>query len=197
MAERDLSSFIDAWWLDMSEVMIAEYDPQWPILFEREAQAIREVLGERLVGIEHFGSTSVPGLAAKPIIDIMIATRSKEDWPKIVEPLGTIGFACWLANTDPTRMFFAKGTPPHFQQRTHHLIVSEFEGHHWQRLTLVRDYFRTHLEEARQYETFKRELGERFPGDRGGYTKAKGPYLDRIENLARAERDLNSTPPAT
>ncbi len=176
----------------MDQVTIAEYDPQWPILFEQEARAIRQVLGERLVGIEHFGSTSVPGLAAKPIIDIIIATRSKDDWPLIIEPLRTIGYACWMGNTDPTRMFFAKVTPPQSQHRTHHLIVAEFGGHHWERLTLLRDYFRAHLDEAFLYETYKRELGVRFRESRGAYTKAKGPYLDRIEDRAREDRKWNS-----
>ena len=180
----------------MDQVAIAEYDPAWPVFFEQEAQAIRRVLGERLVGVEHFGSTSVPGLAAKPIIDILIATRTKEDWPSIIEPLGTIGFSCWLRNTDPTRMFFAKGTPPFDQHRTHHLIVTDLNGHHWERLTLLRDFFRAHPDEARHYEAFKRELGERFRDDRGQYTKAKGPYLDAIENRAREERKQNSPSPA-
>lgn len=176
----------------MDQVTIAEYDPQWPVLFEQEAQAIRQVLGERLVGIEHFGSTSVPGLAAKPIIDILIATRSKDDWPFIIEPLENIGFAYWRENTDPTRMFFAKGTPTNLKLRTHHVIVAEFGGHHWERLTLLRDYFRAHLDEAYLYETYKRGLGIRFRESRGAYTKAKGPYLDRIEDRAREERKWNS-----
>ena len=76
----------------MDDIIIVAYDLSWPLLFDKEADLIRQALGKRLEGIEHFGSTAVPGLAAKPVIDIMIATRTPEDWPSLPGATG----ATWL-----------------------------------------------------------------------------------------------------
>lgn len=166
-------------------VEVVDYNPAWPAMFESEAQAIRQAIGDRLAGIEHIGSTAVPGLKAKPIIDLVIATHDLSDWPRIEQPLKCIGYLRWTGSKDPSRCFFAKGTPQ--QPRTHHLMLVEKDSRHWQRAVIIRDYFRKHFRSAQAYEEIKRTLSEEFPQDRGLYTAAKWPHLDWFESRARNE----------
>jgi GrpB-like predicted nucleotidyltransferase (UPF0157 family) len=105
----------------MDEVEIVDYDARWPAMFTEEAGLLCAVLDPSLlVGVEHFGSTAIPGLAAKPIIDILVAVRSlAAARTKIVEPLQRIGYVFWAENPKTDRMFFVKGMPPYGEHRTH------------------------------------------------------------------------------
>jgi GrpB-like predicted nucleotidyltransferase (UPF0157 family) len=99
----------------MDEIEIVEYDPRWPALFAEEAALLRTALDSDLVvGLEHFGSTAIPGLAAKPIIDILVAVRSLAEARRTaIEPLQRLGYVFWAENPKADRMFFVKGMPPH------------------------------------------------------------------------------------
>jgi GrpB-like predicted nucleotidyltransferase (UPF0157 family) len=172
----------------MDEVIIVESNPLWPILFEQEAARIWQVLGNDIVvAIEHIGSTAVPGLAAKPIIDLMVGVNSPEIAPTVVPLLEAIGYVYWRENPHPERMFFVKGMPPFGVQRTHHLHIVEVYGEFWQRL-LFRDYLRSHPEEAQRYEALKRDLAKRFHTDRESYTNGKSEYIESVMEKARREQ---------
>jgi GrpB-like predicted nucleotidyltransferase (UPF0157 family) len=166
----------------VDDVRIVPYDPAWPVLFVAEARRLRDVLDADLVlGIEHFGSTAVPGLAAKPIIDILIAVgalaRAKAT---IVEPIGGLGYVYWADNPKPDRMFFVKGMPPYGERRTHHVHITEPGGEMWQRRLKFRDYLRSNAAEARRYEALKYQLAERYPDDREAYTDAKTGFVEEV-----------------
>jgi GrpB-like predicted nucleotidyltransferase (UPF0157 family) len=107
----------------MDEIIIVEHNPVWQLLFQEEVTRIRKVLDTTFITrIEHFGSTAVPGLAAKPIIDLLIGVRSLSTARQLViSPLESLGYAYWRDNPDPQRMFFVKGLPPN-SPRTHHNI---------------------------------------------------------------------------
>ncbi|WP_199326763.1 GrpB family protein [Nostoc sp. FACHB-888] len=93
----------------MDEVNIVEYDPRWQTLFAQEAERIWQVLGNDLVvEIEHIGSTAVPGMAAKPVIDIMVGVRSLVNAKSTVPILESLGYVYWRENPDPGRMFFCE-----------------------------------------------------------------------------------------
>jgi GrpB-like predicted nucleotidyltransferase (UPF0157 family) len=111
----------------MDEVEIVDYDPCWPSLFNEEAKRLRSVLDPSLiVGLEHFGSTAIPGLSAKPIIDILIAVRSLADaQAAFVAALRTLDYVYWADNPKKDRMFFIKGMPPFGSRRSHHVHVTE------------------------------------------------------------------------
>jgi GrpB-like predicted nucleotidyltransferase (UPF0157 family) len=165
----------------MDDIHIAPYDPHWPLLFEQEATRLRATLAaEPIVGLEHFGSTAIPGLAAKPIIDILIAVPSlgaaRASFP---EKLKRIEYVFWPDNPKTDRLFFVKGMPPYGQRRTHHIHVTELSGELWQRLTF-RDYLRDHPDEAARYETLKRKLALEHPTDREAYTAAKAGYVEEV-----------------
>jgi GrpB-like predicted nucleotidyltransferase (UPF0157 family) len=169
----------------MDEVEIVKYDPRWPVLFNEEAKRLWAALDPSLiVGLEHFGSTAVPGLSAKPIIDILIAVRSLADArATFVEALQNLDYVYWADNPNKDRMFFVKGMPPFGPKRSHHVHVTEPLGEMWQRLAF-RDYLRTHPEEAVTYERLKTRLAHEHKGDREAYTDAKSAYVENVMRKA-------------
>lgn len=171
----------------MDEVVIVDYDPRWALLFETEAVRIRKVLDKNLVTrIEHFGSTAVPGLAAKPIVDLLVGVRSLEEAKQVaVIQLETLGYAYWFDNPNPDRMFFVKGLPPN-SPRTHHIHMIEPDNLLWERL-LFRDYLQQHSDEAARYAELKCYLAERYATDREAYTSGKAQYIESVMQKARQQ----------
>ncbi|WP_315789914.1 GrpB family protein [Fischerella sp. JS2] len=171
----------------MDEVVIAEYDPRWQIMFAEEAIRIWQVLGSDLVvEIEHIGSTAIPGLAAKPVIDIMVGVRSLEDAKQAIPVLEVLSYVYWRDDPRSGRMFFVKGMPPYGKCRTHHVHIVEAHGEFWQR-KLFRDYLRMHPEEAKRYEALKRDLVARFPTDREAYTNGKSEFIHIVMVKAQCQ----------
>jgi GrpB-like predicted nucleotidyltransferase (UPF0157 family) len=170
---------------DMDEIEIVEPDPRWPEMFRVEAARLRRALDPALViDIEHFGSTAIAGLAAKPIIDILITVRSIAAAQSAIAPLLALGYVFWEDNPRKDRMFFVKGMPPHGARRTHHVHIME-PGDELQRQLLFRDYLRAHSDEAQRYEALKRDLAQRHRHDREAYTNAKDDYAAAITAKAR------------
>jgi GrpB-like predicted nucleotidyltransferase (UPF0157 family) len=162
---------------------LADYDPNWPVIFERESSLISEVLGEEVVDIQHIGSTSIRGLRAKPIIDLLAAVESfatVEEYKRRLEPLGYHHHA---HEDEDERIFFWKGMP-----RTHHLHIVEYATWEHQRHIIFRDYLRMHPEIAQWYEQVKRELWIAFKGNRPAYTKGKTAFIKTI--MARAVEEI-------
>jgi len=169
----------------LDEIELAPPDPEWPRRFEDEAARLREIIpADMLVGLEHIGSTAVPGMPAKPVIDIMAAvTDLSAARERLVEPLEAAGYAFWADNPASDRLFFVKGLPPSAPKRTHHLHLMEL-GETTNRHLAFRDYLRVHADEARRYAQLKTELADRFRDDREGYTEAKTAYIEDV--LAKA-----------
>lgn len=166
-------------------VIIVEYDPQWPTLFIQEAARIHNALkGVSITRIEHFGSTAVPELAAKPVIDILIGVSSLEKAKDIAVPiLAALDYAYWAENPDPERLFFVKGLPPN-GPRTHHIHMAEPDSVLWDRL-LFRDYLRQHPEARERYVQLKHQLAAQYPTDREAYTAGKTAFVQSITERAR------------
>jgi len=171
----------------MDEIYLVEYDPGWPEMYRAEAERVRSILPAGLVSaIEHFGSTAIPGLAAKPIIDILVAVRSVPEAREVaVSRMESLGYTFWADNPKRDRLFFVKGLPPRAPHRTHHVHMTEPGSEMWGRL-LFRDYLRMHPEEAARYGALKFELMERYRDNREAYTDAKSAYVEEIMSLARA-----------
>jgi GrpB-like predicted nucleotidyltransferase (UPF0157 family) len=165
----------------MDEIEIVDYDPRWAFLFNEEAARLRAVLDPSLiVGLEHFGSTAIPGLAAKPIIDILIAVRSlAAARATFVETLQKLDYIYWADNPKKDRMFFVKGMPPFGSKRSHHVHITEPTGELWHRLAF-RDYLRAHPDEAGTYERLKKRLAVEHQTDREAYTDAKSVYVESV-----------------
>jgi len=169
----------------MDEVILAEYDPSWPEVFVGEAQAIRQALGDVLVGVEHVGSTAIPGLAAKPIIDILVGVTILAEAEAKVPALEALGYDCRGENGIPGRLFFRKGVREF--RRTHHLHMVELGHEQWAPMLAFRDYLRSHPEAARQYEDLKRELAAKFYDNRKAYTDGKAGFVNAVLAKARQQ----------
>jgi GrpB-like predicted nucleotidyltransferase (UPF0157 family) len=165
----------------MDEIEIAPYDLEWPALAAQEIAKVRAALPSGLVRvIEHIGSTAVPGLAAKPIVDLMILTRALTAAKQLaVPPLEAMGYSYWRANPNPARMFLVKGLPP-AARRTHHIHITEDEAE-LTRHCGFRDHLRRHAEDAKRYEALKRALASLHRTDREAYTEAKNDFVREIE----------------
>lgn len=171
------------------EIAIEPYNPLWPDLFEKEKEHLRACLPPELIGrIEHFGSTAVPGLAAKPIIDILVeVTDLAEARRRIVPILEAQGYEYFW------RPSFGDDIPPFYAwfikrnaegNRTHHIHMVESHFELWDRL-LFRDYLIEHPKVAKEYEALKLKLSADHRGDRVAYTKAKTDFIVRVTGIAK------------
>lgn len=178
----------------MDEISLVPYDAAWTARFEAECAALARALPQdHVVAIEHAGSTAIPGLEAKPIIDIFIAVRDvAAARASFVAPVTSLGYVYWAENPDPETMFFVKGMPPFGEGRTHHVHVLQPDTARWERVMLFRDHLRTDPAEAHRYVALKRELAARHRADREAYTRAKDGYVARVVEAARAKRNGKS-----
>ncbi len=162
-------------------IEIVGYNPDWPPVFEREAATIREACGPRVVEVHHVGSTSVPGLAAKPVLDIMPVAASPSDALAAVPRMTALGYRCLGENGIPGRLYFEKDVDDRDVAHVHMFPA----GHPAIRMHLAfRDYLRTHPAAARDYERLKRTLAAKHRNDREAYTDAKAAFIEGIIEVA-------------
>jgi len=181
-------------------IVIADYDPAWPAKFEAERDLIVRTCGAgAFVSIQHVGSTSVPGLAAKPIIDMMPGVRSLDDAPPLVPLLESIGYE-YVPEFEhdtpsgpgmPFRRYFRKDANG---ERAYHLHMVEVGSEFWVDHLLFRDYLRAHPDAADEYAHLKRKIAANFNASMTpssdinvGYTDRKTDFVERIKSRARAE----------
>jgi GrpB-like predicted nucleotidyltransferase (UPF0157 family) len=162
-------------------VEIVPYDPSWPTRFQEEAEVLRRALAAWLAGpIEHIGSTAVPGLAAKPVIDIMAGVQSLDLSRPAIAAATELGY-CYGPYRPELEHWFCKPSPAF---RTHHLHLMPVGTPQWLRPIAFRDHLRAHPDVAREYETLKRRLALEHRMNREAYTQAKGPFIDRVTDSA-------------
>jgi GrpB-like predicted nucleotidyltransferase (UPF0157 family) len=162
-------------------VRILPYETSWPAAFERERDRLLEIYGEGAVAIEHIGSTAVPALAAKPIIDILVGLRSLRSEDLRIEEMERIGYEHRGSQGIVGREFFGKGRP-----RTVHVHVVGHGTDQWRVHVAFRNLLRADPGRAHEYEALKRTLAERYGDDRGAYTEGKSEFI------ASALSDLRS-----
>jgi GrpB-like predicted nucleotidyltransferase (UPF0157 family) len=163
----------------MSEpIVIVDYDPDWPRRYEVLRARIAPAVGDLAAEIVHVGSTSVPGLAAKPIIDLNIRLRSSADLPTVIERLASLGYRHEGDLGIVAREAFA--TPPGYSVHDHHLYVCapDWAGHTDQ--IAFRDYLRAHPRAARAYARLKRSLAGKYRDNRGAYANAKAGFVAAV-----------------
>jgi GrpB-like predicted nucleotidyltransferase (UPF0157 family) len=155
-------------------IRVVAYDPRWPIRFERERALLEQAIGSWVVGgVHHVGSTAVPGLDAKPIVDILVGVEDLETSRACFEPLAQLEYL--YAPYLPEEMhWFCKPDPRH---RTHHLHLVPRDSSRYRDELAFRDHLRANPEKARDYAELKRRLAVRFGRDREGYTDAKAGFI--------------------
>lgn len=172
-------------------VEIVSYDPNWPAMFAVERQRLESVLSPSLnARIFHFGSTAVPGLAAKPIIDIVVLVEDRSLWPSTVDPLRSIDYVFWAENPNPDQMFFVKGMPPYGKRRTHH--VHFYTPAEAKRRLMFCEILRADKKLAAAYAALKQRLSAQFRYDREAYTDAKKAFVDNALSSVSIEHNLDN-----
>jgi GrpB-like predicted nucleotidyltransferase (UPF0157 family) len=154
--------------------VIVDYNPAWPRMFESEKSRILAATGNRIVALEHIGSTAVVGLGAKPTIDILAGVRMLADAESCASSLWSIGYKYRPEKEDlfPERRYFDKPS--------YHLHAVEPSSDFWSRHIAFRNYLRTHREAAEMYFRLKRRLSSRYQTDREAYTNAKTEFIIAI-----------------
>jgi GrpB-like predicted nucleotidyltransferase (UPF0157 family) len=157
-------------------VIVVDYDPHWVDTYSSLRDRIAEALGGLPSVIEHVGSTSIPGAAAKPIVDMDVVLRSSTDVPKAIKGLEGVGYRHLGDLGIPGREAFESpsGLP------AHHLYVVVLGGRELGRHLSFRDYLRNHPEETRRYSALKKSLAQKFREDREAYTEAKTAFIEDI-----------------
>jgi len=162
--------------MSRAPVILEDYDNSWPSKFEEEKAFLLSVVGRWNYGsIEHVGSTAVPGLVAKPIIDVMFGVKSLEKSKPAIEVLVKHGYEYWPYKADVMHWF----CKPSDAFRTHHLHLIPFESPLWQERIKFRDLLRLNSDLANEYANLKRALATKHKEDREAYTEKKWPFIQQ------------------
>ncbi len=174
-------------------VEICEYDATWPLKFEKQKNDIVNAIGNKAAAIEHIGSTAVPELGAKPIIDIMVGLQKLSDAEDCIEPLKKIGYEYVpeLETEIPERRYFHKG-PSNMPKKHYHLHMVRIHSEFWKVQILFRDYLRMHSDSAQDYFRLKKELAAKYRLNREAYTDAKTSFIKSTIAKARSESRISS-----
>lgn len=154
-------------------VMLKEYSDQWPVLFHQERQRILQVLEPLTPNVEHIGSTAVPGMPAKPIVDIAVGIENLANLQDVIELLETIGYISKGEMGIPGRQFLTFGNPIRF-----HLHLVQLKGEIWSEHMLFRTKLITDRDLAERYIKIKKDLAARFPNNRKAYTVGKANFIE-------------------
>jgi GrpB-like predicted nucleotidyltransferase (UPF0157 family) len=165
-------------------VEVVDYDHDWPRRYAEERDRIATAIGEAALAIEHVGGTAVPGLPAKPVIDLIVGVDDIERAGPAVAGLINLGYEYIpeLESQLPDRRYFRRGSP-----ETHHVHMVPLSSDYFAEHLLFRDYLRSHPQAAEEYGKLKRGLAVRFPFDRDAYRAGKLPFIDMVVAAARRE----------
>ncbi|MBM7583640.1 GrpB-like predicted nucleotidyltransferase (UPF0157 family) [Bacillus pakistanensis] len=163
------------------EVIIEKYNHHWITQYENEKTNILNAIGDFIIDIQHIGSTAIPGLGAKPIIDMMAGVSHLNGFNKFIDPLHLLDYEYVPKQEVIDRKFFRKGR---WRQGTVHLHICEYKSNEWKEKLLFRDFLRAHPNKRDEYFELKKKLASKFKFDRPAYTAAKTNFINDIIKLA-------------
>lgn len=166
-------------------VVIVAYDPEWSRLYKEEKISILAVVGRLVFDIEHIGSTAVPGLAAKPIIDMMAGIQRSSEADELLPILASIEYTKVTPEPDNEEWFYCLGKGPH--STGYHLHLVKYLSKHWNRHLMFRDHLRQHSDVARQYQELKIRMAQEHRSDREAYTQSKSLFIESVLREAGRE----------
>ena len=168
-------------------VKLVSHNPKWKLLYEEESLFLHKILDGYIAGIAHIGSTAIPGIIAKPIIDIALAVKDIAKVQEIIENMESHGYIYRgeILLGIPDRYLFVKGTE---NIRTHHIHLMPITHYEWETHRLFRDYLISHPETAKSYENLKIELMHQFPTDRSSYLEGKSSFIQNVIKTAKNEK---------
>jgi GrpB-like predicted nucleotidyltransferase (UPF0157 family) len=159
-------------------VVIVNYNPQWPTFYESETKLIRGVLGGRILAIEHIGSTAVPNLGGKNIVDIMAGVNSLKEAKQCLAPLKSIGYTEVIPQVDNADWYYCLEKSQ--QTPEYHLHLVRFGSERWKKHVTFRDFLRKNPKVAQEYYVLKKKLAAKYGTDRLGYTEAKTAFIESV-----------------
>lgn len=165
--------------LKQGVVLLVPHNPAWKTAFDLEAEVVRSVLGASLIDIQHIGSSSIPGIRSKPILDMMVGIKDLDAGPLFEPAMSSIGYDFARQAGVPNDHVFGKGVA-----RTHLVHVVQFDGPTWHHNLRFRDRLRADPALAREYDDLKERLAVQFAQDRAAYTAAKRAFIDRATAAA-------------
>lgn len=168
-------------------VKLVPYNRQWKEIFKKEERILKKTLGKKASDIQHIGSTVIPGVPAKPIIDIAVAVPSLnvQKLEGITPLLKKVGYQ-YRKKEDKHQYLFVKGGE---ENRMYYLHMMKSDSKAWEDHILFRDYLRNHKKMAHEYAKLKRKLANKFPNDRGSYTAGKEKFINEVVEKAKVIRD--------
>ncbi len=166
--------------LEKGMVKLAPYSEEWKLVFESEKAILQAAVGAYILDIQHVGSTSIPGMLAKPIVDIAIAVADFEEARACIPPIEGLGYEFRGELGIPRRHYFVKGDP-----RIFHLHIVERHSLEWENLILFRDTLCQHAHVAEEYAELKTQLAMVYPRDRSAYLDGKAAFIERVLQQAR------------
>ncbi len=158
-----------------------DYSPDWPAAFVREAERLKALLGDALVAVHHIGSTSIPGLAAKPIIDLLPLARDLSHIEAATPVLQEASYTAWGEYGLPGRRYFTRDSGAY---RTHNVHIYQADNPDIERHLAFCAYLRSHAQARAEYEAIKREVYERHPADILAYNDGKDAWIKSVEPIA-------------
>lgn len=164
----------------MRKVEVTPYNQNWPLMYEEEANKLRKIFESEIIEIYHIGSTSVDGLIAKPVIDIMPVVTDIDRVDSFNNAMIDIGYKPKGENGLPGRRYFQKGE----DKRTHHIHFYEIGDYEIERHLAFRNYLRLHPDAVKKYGSLKKELSLRYPNDIEAYISGKEELVSKIEKKA-------------
>lgn len=168
--------------LTSGQLRLSAYEPNWSFLFLGEKERLVASLSTYILDVQHIGSTSIPGMPAKPILDIGVAVANFEEASRCIPLLEQLGYTYKGENGIPRRHYFVKGNP-----RTHHLHMLEIESAEWKHHLLFRNYLCANPVSAHEYARLKQTLATQFVNDREAYQNGKETFIQAVLHQAHEE----------
>lgn len=163
--------------LNKNLVTIYPYDPTWVMEYEKEEKILKKHLNGLDVKIEHVGSTSIPGLSAKPIIDIAIGVKTEDELFEVAKRLEKVGYDILNSYEDKGEILARKGD---FECRTHYIHIQMLGSEYWNEFIYFKRYLLDHPESVKEYQKLKEELSVKYADERKKYTASKKEFISEI-----------------
>lgn len=169
--------------LKRGTVKLLPHNPKWSGVFEKERKKLSKALNDLVIDIQHIGSTSIPGIPAKPIIDISIGIKSMENSKNFIKIFEDLGYEYRPDFGGPTiQLLFVKGPE---EKRTHYVHLMKYNGSIWKNDLAFRDYLRKNKKRAEQYASLKKELVKKFTDNRATYTASKTKFIHETIRMSK------------
>ena len=169
--------------LDKNKVVLEKHNDKWAEMFRAEEKELRKIFGDLALSIEHVGSTSIPGIMAKPLVDIQVGLRKLEDFEKVRAKFEHEPYSV-KPDPSPDEQLVRKGPE---ENRIYLIHITAVDSDRFKNTLLFRDYMRAHPDKAREYEALKKELAAKYANDRPMYTASKNDFIQAVLKEARAK----------